>query len=333
MSRFAAVIPFLLAAAAAHAFEVKHRLSPTPAGLDGADFELWIPDALPAERPVRGVIGSSHYHAGASVYETAEWRAIAAQHDFAILRYKVTSNGKPIDTSPAGAKAVFQALAELAPLARRPELAHAGLIPTGLSWAAMQVCAFTSYAPERIIAAVPFRATARDIRLATSSAASARVPLLHLSAGRETFDKYKPHQSQEGFEGITATALAAMLVQPGEEHHVLGDLTFLKAWLEEVIPLRVPARIPVGKPYALLPVTQSGWLASFGIRKMDGDPWKGGDGMTEVRIGAAPKGGKAPPMKSWLPSERLAKAWQAYAETGKTGPIPPLVQKGMPGKP
>jgi hypothetical protein len=334
MTRLLSALAVVLIAAAppARPGEIKHKLNPTPAGLDSAEFDLWIPDTLPADRPVRGILGSSHYHAGASVYETAEWRAIAAKYDFAILRYKITSGGNPIDTSRAGARAILQALTEMAPMARRPEIQHAGIIPTGLSWGAAQVCSYTSFIPERVICAVPFRACGHDVQRAASSDASKRVPLLHLSAGRERFDKYKPHQSQEGHKGLPAKgALSAMIIHPGEEHHILGDLSYLKIWLEEIVPLRVPARIPVGQPYPLLPVTVSGYVGTFEVQTIDKAPWKGGDGMIGPKIAPAARGAISPDAKSWVPSERLAKAWVTYGETGQTGPVAPFAPPGLAG--
>lgn len=327
------VLSLLSAVPAAWAVEVKHNLNPVPAGLDAAEFELWIPDTLPSGRPVRGILGSSNYHAGAGVYDSAEWRAIATQYDLAILRYRITSGGNPIDTSRAGANALLQALKEMAPMAGRPEIEFAGVIPTGLSWAALQVCAFTSYIPERVICAVPFRATANDISTAASSAASRGVPLLHLSAGRETFNGYKPHQSQSGHAGLPAQgARFAMLVQPGEEHHILGDLSYLKIWFEEILPLRIPASIPVGTAYSLLPVTVPGWSGEFDVQTIAEAPWNGGDGMVNVRISAIPAGGTAPAAaKSWLPSQRLAEAWFSYAETGQIGSVPPPSNPGTDG--
>jgi MYXO-CTERM domain-containing protein len=327
------VLALLSAAPAAWAVEVKHNLSPVPAGLDAAEFELWIPDTLPSGRPVRGILGSSNYHAGAGVYDSAEWRAIATQYDLAILRYRITSGGNPIDTSRAGANALLQALREMAPMAGRPEIEFAGIIPTGLSWAALQVCAFTSYIPERVICAVPFRATAHDISTAASSAASRGVPLLHLSAGREVNDGYKPSQAQAGHAGLPAQgARFAMIVQLGEEHHILGDLSYLKIWFEEVMPLRIPASIPVGTAYTLLPITVPGWSGEFDIQTMADAPWNGGEGMVNVRISSIPAGGTAPTAaKSWLPSQRLAEAWLSYAETGQIGNVPPATNPDTDG--
>jgi hypothetical protein len=317
----------------ASAAEFKLKLEPTPKGLDAAEFELWIPDSLPAGRPVRGVLGSSKYHAGAGVYEEKIWRGLAEGKEMALLRYFVTSKGNPIDTSEAGAKSLLQALRELAPKAARPELEFSGLVPTGLSWGANQVCSYTRFIPERVICAVPFRATARDIQIPAGRPESRIVPLLHLPAGRETHDGYKADQSVAAFQSEPPQgALYADLVQPGDEHHTLGDLTFVMLWLDEVIDLRLPPAIPAGRPVPLAPLVEaSGWYGRFEIsRNRDGKPWSGGMGMVNAVVRSyAQAGGQRPKdTMTWLPSARLAKAWMSYANTGSVGVVDPRKTAG-----
>jgi len=306
--------------------EYKLSLRPLPRGLDVAEFELWIPDTIPPSQPVRGVLGSSNYHAGAQVYDGAPWREFAARAGLASLRYLLASGGKPIDTSREAALAVLRALKELAPLAGRPELEYACFIPTGISWAANQVCRFVQFVPDRVIAAVAFRATEADIRAAAATPASRQVPLLHLGAGCEHFGGYRPSESAKAFESLPKQwAPHANLLQAGEPHHTLGDPAFTILWLESIVELRLPRAMPARGPCQLRPVVEhAGWSGTYEIAlSVAGEPWKGGQAMTSaaVRPYLRVQGGvmRPPEIRAWLPSERVARAWVELANTGRMG--------------
>lgn len=318
----------VLASSPLVAVEYEWTMTPPPSGLSEARFRLWIPDDLPAVRPVRGIIGASDYHAGAGVYQTKAgepWADLALRRDLAILKYTLNT-AKGLDTSVEGAKAIGTALEQFALQAKRPELAHAGLIPTGLSWGAAQVCQYTKAMPERIIAAMPFRATARDLERCSDDK-TRLVPLLHVSAGRETFANYVPLKSHVAMPPVVAAgARWAMLVQPRGEHHQLTEpadvgFRFALAWLETVVALRVPDKITPGKPLALrdLPLMPA-CVATFTVIQ-DGDHQRM-DQARAVVVGKWPKGvtmadgltGQRPEaLLTWLPTQELAVAWTTYA--------------------
>jgi len=287
-----------------------------PAGLAEARFELWIPDTIPPSRPVRGVIGSSNYHAGAGVYdanEGAAWRAMAVRQDLAIMRYTLNSSDG-LDTSEGGARAIAMALDHFAASTGRAELAHAGIVPTGLSWGAMQVCRYSRYLPARTIAALPFRATANDINSAGATAEARKVPLLHVSAGRESNNGYKPMQSQTAFPTQCAQgARFAMIVQPNDEHHTLStsDVRYVLRWLETMIEARVPMTIVPGTAYSLIePPEAPAFSGAFEIAQLADRQV-----MTNSSVTAFATVSERPAdMKSYFPTRYLADAWDYYAK-------------------
>ena len=317
------------------AVEYTLTMDPPPSGLSEARFELWIPDALPAGQPVRGVLGSSNYHAGAGVYSETAWRNFAAARNLGIIRYLVRVGADPIGTDTASANAVLSALTQFAGQAGRPELQYTGIVPTGLSWGAHQVCQFHRHIPSRVICSVAFRGTASDI---TTAANAKNIPLLHKSAGQESFDGYRTEQSHSAFAnmGTSGNALYdanfANTVGPNEPHHELGDLTFVHLWLDEVITARLPATIPANSAVTLRAMDQTAsWSGYYEVStSLSGAPWQGGRGFINATIAACTGGVRPSNIRTWLSSQRLANAWVAYANTGITPTSPVTVSITSP---
>lgn len=128
-----------------------------------------------------------------------------------------------------------------------------------------------------------------------------------------------------------AGAPLTLISQPGHWHggSVHGyqhriDFRFLRVWLEEVLKLRLPATPPLAGP-ALAPDwrNHAGWLGTYDVAvRTSTQPW--GDGERMVNVAISPRDGYHDPRPFiWLPSERAAKVWRAYAATGNMPPLTP----------
>ena len=303
------------AAAAEYTFAVK----PAPEGLKEAQFWLWVPDGLKADERVRGILCASKYEAGTGLYTDPQWRAAAERLKAACLLYQLDRPEAELRLSKdkAAAEAILAALKHFANEAKRPELAHAGLVLTGLSQSGWQAVAFANHIPDRVIAAIPYHeATPNRAADEAEKSAALGVPQLHVMGGNcsltPAIHTWIPKACKGG-------ALWSSCVQPGVPHHKMGDQEFILAWLEAVFNLRVPKDTPADKPYALSPLKeQDGWLGTLKLAHADipNQPRLNAVRTTvtsaEVWRFADFKGDKAEAV--WLPTEAVAKAWLAYSK-------------------
>jgi hypothetical protein len=298
------------AAGALRADEHAVQLRPPPEGLVAADFELWLPDGLGA-RPLHGLILVSDYEAGRGLYERPDWRAFAEAQSLGLLCHKLRTPAKERNLSKGeeGVRAIRAALAAPAVRAKRPELEHAGLIHTGLSQSGHQAVALSNRMPERTIAIVPFHeSTATRAPEEAEREAGWAIPHLHVVGGRDALCKpavFWPFLRKGRGRGASWSAI----LQPGVEHHKLGDdHRFIHLWLEEVLKRRVPDP-PSRGPFPLLrPDPAASWA---GVLKLS-------FGEKETTVAEAPilplAGYRGAPTEAvWLPSESVAKAWLEYS--------------------
>lgn len=233
-------------------------------------FELWIPP-IPKQRPIRGVLAVSDYASAGRLHTDPNWRALAASLDFACLRYSLVDRRNRLSLSKGApaARVLLSSMEAFAPEAKRPELAHAGLVLCGLSQGGWQATALAMHLPDRVIAAVPIHA-ATPVRAPDllQHAAGRSVPQLHVLGGRcfltPYLDAWVRRARQRG-------AVWSVCLQPNTGHADVGDLGFARLWIAAVARARVPATIPRDRRYPLRPLPpESGWRGRLEL-SFDGD--------------------------------------------------------------
>lgn len=274
-------------------------------GLIRAQFELWIPATVVEGAPVRAVICNPKYQADTRIYEMEDWRALASRQRAAMLRHDmlmVTAEGR--QRLPVGidaTQAIFDALAHFARESGRAELAGAPLVITGLSQGGAQTTRLAALVPERVVAAIPFHGAAFEAY--TEGSPATKVPLLIPIGSMD--DLVTSRVALQVPQLLAARPLAAVLVQPGIPHHTLGEQDFILMWLEEVMQLRIDD----GAPGRLRPLGfDDGWLGQMSLSRR----WL----AENLRVQAAKEAPADQRWGSWLPSEKLARAWMMSSGTG-----------------
>jgi hypothetical protein len=284
---------------------IEHKLSmdKPPYGLTKASFELWLPASVGAAAPVRAVICVPNYQADATIYLREDWRAVASRQRAAILRHDMrvnTDRGSRLPVGKDATGAIFDAMAEFARLANRPELAGAPIVITGLSQGGMQTTRLTTLVPERVVAAIPFHGAVFGDYKEDSPALA--VPML-IPCG--SLDDLTARVMPEVPALLKLKPLAAVLMQPALPHHLLGEQDFILMWLEEMLKLRIDDANP-GK---LRPLAfEDGWLGQMSLNRR----WL----VESVSVRAVKDIPQAERMGHWLPSEKLAQAWALAVRTG-----------------
>ncbi|MCD8534211.1 MAG: hypothetical protein LR011_05240, partial [Verrucomicrobia bacterium] len=158
-----------------------------PPGISRAEFTLWLPKSLQADRTVRGVLGTSDYEGGRRLHDEPGWRALAGELSFACLRYRVEmrTDLHKLCKDERAANLLLEALGDFAGQCKRPEIKHSGLILTGLSQGGWQATALAAHMPRRVIATVAFHeATPIHEHDLSANEAGHGVPQLHVMGGR-----------------------------------------------------------------------------------------------------------------------------------------------------
>ena len=310
---------------------VTYTFTPThlPQGIAKAEFALWLPESLPVDRPVRGVLGTSDYEGGRRLHDDPAWRALACELSFVCLRYRVEmrTDFHKVCKDERAEKLLHEALADFARQCERPEIEHSGLVLTGLSQAGWQATALAARMSRRVIATVAFHeATPIHQHDLCQVEAGHTVPQLHVMGGRCFLT---PYIQPWALEARQQGALWTTCLQANTPHAKVGDLSFVRLWLKEVVALRVPLEVINGKTVELLTAKED--VGRFGILKLrvDGNftPYEklandsGAPGTGRGKQVTAPKRTTVQSAELtednrrqavWLPSETAADAWLRY---------------------
>ncbi|GAB4455480.1 MAG: hypothetical protein OHK0029_11670 [Armatimonadaceae bacterium] len=301
--------------------EYEYRHQPLPSGMRSARFLLWLPQK---ERPLRAVLCSSDYEAGRTLYYHPEWRTFAEKHDCACLLYDLTVNRERhrLAKDKTAADLLPVALKDFARQFGQANLANTGMVLTGLSQSGWQAVAFANLLSSRIIAAVPIHeatpAPERGPEEGNKPAGWA-VPQLHVMGGRCFLTPLiQPWVLKAREHG----ALWTTYLQPGEQHHRVGDQRFILAWLEAVLSLRV-SEGGNGRLNSLR--ATDGWLGHYTLTTRY--TTTGTDTPPKIAPGQRPPDAETIVVKTeiapatadklpagesiWLPDARVAELWRA----------------------
>ena len=268
--------------------------APPGANYDKAEFRLWLPDAPgPARALVILVPGSNGD--GRGQVDDPFWQAFAAARHLALVGCRLTD--KPhdqmfiehyVDVSKGSGQALLGALASLAKASAHPEIAGAPLLLWGMSAGGEFNYEFAAWRPERVIAFVVNKGNVYYTALAPEAAR--RVPGILFTGEKDLAFRV---DAVNGLFAINrrAGALWAYAQEPGVGHEVARSRDFAAVLFDDMLSAR---------------------LGDDGrLRAVEEPRGFFGDAKTQTVQPAAETKPPANYPVSWLPTARVARAWQA----------------------
>lgn len=265
---------------------------PPGANFDKAEFRLWIPDS---SGPLKGVVvlvpGSNGD--GRPMADDEFWQAFARRHTLAIVACRFTD--KPhdqgfieeyVNVSKGSGQALLDVIATFANKSKHPEIASAPLLFWGMSAGGQFNYEFAAWKPERVIAYVVNKGGIYYSALVP--AATRNIPAL-LFIGEK--DLAFRTNTISGLFAVNrrAGALWALVEEPDTAHAVGRSRDLGAMFFDDVLALRLGGGEV--KPIA----DKAGFI---------------GDLKAHTFQAVADSPAPAVPT-AWLPTERIARAWQA----------------------
>ena len=292
MTRFLLAL-LLLAPVTLQAQSVLEDSVPSGANFEVAQFRFWAPTGT---APVRGVLvlvpGSNGD--GRAMAQDSTWQAFAARQRLAIVACRFTDKQHEqgfieeyIAVSRGSGDALLGAISRFAQRSGHPEVANAPLLMWGMSAGGQFNYEFVAWKPERVLA---FAVNKGGIYYsALLSRAAREVPGILFIGGRDLAFR---NNTISGLFAVNRRggALWALAEEPGVAHVVGKSRDVSMVFFEDLLPLRL------GSGGALSRLEEkSGYLGDLSARTF------------------APLGdGRVPNYPTaWLPTERVAKEWQA----------------------
>jgi len=265
---------------------------PSGRNYDKAEFRLWVPPAVARVHAVLVLVPGSNGD-GRPMAEDAFWQAFATKHQLAIVACRFTD--KPheqafledyVKVSDGSGQALLDAVTALAAASKRPEIASAPFLMWGMSAGGQVDYEFAAWKPERVLAFVVNKGGVYYSALLPRAARN--VPALLFVGDKDLAFRV---DTIAGLFAVNrrAGALWAYVVEP-DTAHVVGRSRDLSAmFFEDILAIRLPDGVLKAVP------EKSGFIGDL-------------KAATFQPIAAIP-----PPTvpTSWLPTERIARAWQA----------------------
>jgi poly(3-hydroxybutyrate) depolymerase len=261
---------------------------------DKAEFRLWIPRDVGTLRGALVLVPGSNGDGRAQAEDTV-WQAFATRQKLAIVGVRFTD--KPheqgfiedyVNVSHGSGQALLDVLGKFAGRVHHPELANAPLIFFGMSAGGQFNYEFAAWKPERVIAFVVNKGGIYYTAL--TSRATREVPAMLFVGGKDLESRIAT------ITGLFALnrrggALWALAEEPAAAHVVGRSRDMSIIFFDDVLPLRLADAASPLKALA----EKSGFIGDFKAK-------------TVQPIGESP----APNYPTaWLPTDRVAKAWQA----------------------
>lgn len=263
---------------------------PSGANFDKANFRLWIPAGVSTVRAVLVLTPGSNGDGRTAVSDTV-WQAFATRHSLALVASQLTD--KPhdqnfiesyVDVSKGSGQALLDALGQFATTSKRPELATAPLLLWGMSAGGQFNYEFTAWRPERVMAFVVNKGGIYYSALV--SAAARNVPGLLFVGGQDL--EFRTNTIVGLFAvNRRAGALWALADEPSVGHVVGRSRDVALTFFDDVLTLRGPSMRVLTEGSGYLGDLKAHTFAPLGEGKVPGYP------------------------TAWLPSEHVARAWQA----------------------
>ncbi len=267
---------------------------------DKAEFRLWLPAGAARIRAVLALMPGSNGDARSSVDDPV-WQALATRQHLALVGCRFTD--KPhdqafieeyVNVSLGSGQAFLDALSSLAKRSTHPELASAPLLLWGMSAGGQFNYEFAAWKPERVIAFIVNKGGIYYSALVNRSARG--VPGMLFVGGKDL--EFRTNTIAGLFAvNRRAGALWAFAEEPDAAHEVGRSRDLAVIFFEDILPLRLPETGSDGRgAIALKPlVASSGYLGDLKARTFQPQGQMNAPGVPTA----------------WLPTERVAKAWQA----------------------
>jgi poly(3-hydroxybutyrate) depolymerase len=266
---------------------------PSGENFDKAEFRLWLPDGAGALKAILVLVPGSNGD-GRPMADDPVWQAFATKHRLALVACRFTD--KPhdqnfieayVNVSHGSGQALLDALATFATRAKHPELASAPFLMWGMSAGGQFNYEFVAWKPERVAAFVVNKGGIYYSALLPPAARN--VPGILFIGGKDL--EFRT-QTIAGLFAVNRRggALWALAEEPAAAHIVGRSREVALAFYEDVLPLRL------GSGSILQPMTEkSGFLGDLKART-----------FKPMDASGAPNYPTA-----WLPTERVARAWEA----------------------
>lgn len=312
-------------------YRVRYEASPEKGQLAfSVSYTIWIP---PNVQAIRGVVvhqhgcGEGSCKSGQTGAFDLHWQALAKKHECALLspvyEQPQTADCQLWCDPRNGSDAAFQkSLVDLGRLSNHPELASVPWALWGHSGGGMWAGGMVLLHPNRIVAAW-LRSGVPALKASESrpnpfhiSEDARHVPVM-CNVGTKEGVTDKSNTFSKVWEGVefffdsmrAREALIGVAVDPLSSHECGNQRYLAIPWLDECLTMRLPK----SNGGALLSMdAEQSWLAEISA---DGKP-------TRMFPAADFQGNK--PKSTWLPSRRIAKAWEEYCnDTQVTDTTPP----------
>jgi dienelactone hydrolase len=265
---------------------------------DKAEFRLWCPNNSGLLRAVLVLVPGSNGD-GRPEVEDPVWQAFASRQRLALVGCRFTDKQHEqsfiehyVDASRGSGQALLDALAAFAVRSKHPELAGAPLLLWGMSAGGEFNYEFVAWKPHRVVAFVVNKGGIYYTALASNEARN--VPGILFVGGKDL--EFRTSTIVGLFSvNRRAGALWALAEEPGAAHVVGRSRDMAAIFFEDVLGLRIGESLLDEKNSgAMKPVTEkSGFLGDFKSK-------------TFQAVGEVPNY-----PTSWLPTVRVARAWQA----------------------
>ena len=277
---------------------------------DKAEFRLWCPNDVGRMQALVVLVPGSNGDGRPSV-DDPTWQAFATRHHLGLLGCRFTD--KPheqgfiehyVNVSQGSGQALLDAVAQLAERSKHPELATAPMLLWGMSAGGQFNYEFVAWKPERVIAFVVNKGGIYYSALVSKAARS--VPGILFTGGKDL--EFRTNTIVGLFAvNRRAGALWALAEEPSAGHIVGRSQEMAIIFFEEVLPLRLDSSSSEKASVTLRPLAEkSGFLGDF-------------KGRTFRAIG----NGETPNYPTaWLPTMRVARAWEAMVTEKPFDPQP-----------
>jgi len=288
------LISVLGAATAARAATLDEA-APPGASYDKAEFRFWYPDNAGPMRALVILVPGSNGDGRPQVDE-AYWQEFATRLHLGLVGCRFTDKQHDqmfieqyVDVSKGTGPALLDALTAFSRRSNHPEVASAPLLLWGMSAGGEYNYEFVAWKPERVLAFVVNKGNVYYTALASDAAR--RVPGLLFTGEKDL--EYRI-QAVNGLFGINrrAGALWALTQEPGVGHAVARSRDLAAILFEDMLNARLPGLKTLDEKSGFFGDPRNGTIQPIGDSKTPQTP------------------------TAWLPTERVAKAWQAVI-TGK----------------
>jgi poly(3-hydroxybutyrate) depolymerase len=272
---------------------VLEEMIPPGANFDKAEFKFWLPKGAGAVRAVLVLVPGSNGD-GRPMADDTVWQAFAAKHKLALVACRFTD--KPHDqgfieeyikVSEGTGDALLKALATFGSRSGHAEIATAPLLMWGMSAGGQFNYEFVAWKPERVMAFVVNKGGIYYSALLTHAARN--VPGMLFVGGKDL--EFRTNT----ITGLFAVnrrggALWALAEEPSAAHIVGRSRDVALVFYEDMLALRL------GSGAALATLTEkSGFLGDLRAKTFEA--------LGDNKVPNYPT--------AWLPTARVAKAWQA----------------------